>query len=129
MVELSDLKNGMTIFYYEPFQNMIMKVRVRGVFEDSGIVQIDGRGAIPQALLFKSRKELVKIWLLRLYHEEDTYDKKLKLTKKILKNMKRIAELEELRPETICENCNRSCKDIDVAKCEGYIPKEKEGEK
>lgn len=124
MVELNELKQSQTLFYYEPYHNMILKVRVRGVSEDSGLVHIDGRGAIPKELLFKSRKELIRIWLLRLYFDEDKYEKKLKLTKKILDNMKRLAEIEELRPETICETCVRSCKDIDVAECEGYKRKE-----
>ena len=124
MIELSELKNGQKLFYYNLHNNMIMKVRVRGVSEDSGLVHIDGRGVVPQELLFKSRKELIRIWLLRLYVDEDKYRKKLGLIKMVLDNMKRLAEIEELRPETICEKCVRSCKDIDVVKCEGYKPKD-----
>ena len=124
MVELSELKNGQMLYYYDPYHNMILKFRVRGTSDDAGVVFTDGMGAIPRQLLFKSRKQLVRGWMIQLLRDKEIYSQKLKWTEIALENIKQLVRDEESKPETICENCLNSCKGFDVMACEGYKPKE-----
>lgn len=124
MVEPCELKNSQVLYYYDIFNNMIRKVRVRGMSEDAGVVFIDGMGAIPMQLLFKSRKELVRGWMIQLLRDKENLSKKLKWTEIALENIKKLVRDEESRPETICENCQRTCKGIGIMACQGYKPKE-----
>lgn len=88
MVELCDLVNGKALYYYDPYKNMIMKVRVSGTLDNGGIVLIDGKGVIPRQLLFKSRKQLVDGWMFQLLRDKENYSKKLKWTENVLENIK-----------------------------------------
>lgn len=124
MVELCELEKGQVLYYYDPYHNMILKFRVRGTSDDAGVVFTDGMGAIPRQLLFKSRKQLVAGWKLQLLRDKESYSKKLKWTEIVLENIEELVRREESRPESICENCMRSCKGIGIMECQGYKPKE-----